>query len=88
MKAGQVGLTREHAVEFGADLAPSALDLARPGEYRLVVDRRIADFAQAHVKPLGESHDAHENVRDQAWPSHRFDAVGAETLCGVLIAGN
>src|SRR6185437_1030481 len=80
VEAGQVVLAREHALEFGADGRIVGFDRRRPREYGLVIDRRIADTAQAHVEALGAGHDGHEDARDQARSAHRLDAVGGETL--------
>jgi len=41
-----IGATREHAIKLDADSTPFPVDGADPEEYRLVVDRWIADLAQ------------------------------------------
>src|SRR5690606_27911843 len=80
VEAGEVVLAGEHALELVADRAPVSLDVAHPGENRVVVDRRIADGAEPEIEPLHQRHDPHEHARDEARPAHRPDAFGAETL--------
>jgi hypothetical protein len=84
VKAGQFVLAYEHAVELGTDRAPIALELRRPREHRIVVDRRIADLAAFEIEPFGESHHGHERPRDQGGPLERLDAGGAEILGEIL----
>jgi hypothetical protein len=52
MESGQFILPREHPLEFGADKAPILFNQARPGKYRVVVNRRVTDLAERKIEPF------------------------------------
>jgi hypothetical protein len=85
MESGQLILPREHPLKLSANRAPFLFDQARPGKYRVVVNRRVADRAEGKIEPFRPSNDPHEAARNNRGASHRLDAGGATFLHRVLL---